>query len=259
MKNFYLNTLIILSLLGITSCKNTAEEFENPFAVETVKDCEGNIYPVVKIGEQYWMAENMKATKYDSESERAGETIPQFSEKTYLPFYLSVDTTTSEYVDFLTEKEMKKMGLLYNWAAAVGAANEEAENLTDFTEQRQGICPNGFHIPTKEEWEQLDAFIAQDGKNVGTALRTIKGWDEEPIGFFRRTNDYGFDAVPAAYSDAGENVFVGYEAFFWSSTSNKEDKSIAYNRGLICNENTLYLNDYHKYAAESVRCIKNNP
>jgi len=126
---------------------------------ETVSDVCGNKYPVVKVGYQYWMGENLRCNRYDSNSERPGVslTMPDAyaEQQNYAPYY--VDASRKEYwvddkyASELSEAQIAKLGYLYNYAAAVGLEKQEAyDHQGGFkTLPRQGICPNGWQSPNK--------------------------------------------------------------------------------------------------------------
>lgn len=187
-----------------------------------VTDCQGHTYPVVKIGNQYWMAENLQCTKYDSKSECAGATLSN-TEHGYKPYYYDGRNAVSDKsnkCDNLTSTDRKKLGLLYNWAATVGLLNENAiiNQTTDFNKNRQGICPNGWHVPSITEWRNLI-----NGKK-SIDLMSQSGWTEDS--YDTGTDIYAFSALPAGFyeykSDKLSGFFLmGKEALFWSTTPNE--------------------------------------
>ena len=71
------------------------------------------------------MGENLQCTKYDTQSERAGAVLSTSSSSTLAPFYADSRNVTTEKSDNLTANHRRKLGLLYNWAAAVGLATAE--------------------------------------------------------------------------------------------------------------------------------------
>jgi len=133
------------------------------------------------------------------------------------------------------------------------------------TEGTQGICPGGWHIPTDEEWKQLEGVVDSifsypdpvwdgidcRGYNAGKNLKTSLGWFSGGNG----TNLYGFSALPAGYFHAG-GIFLHLNsgAYFWTSSETAPNN--AWNRRLT------YLNDQICRASTSkpygfnVRCIK---
>lgn len=243
-------------------------QHERKTVTNTVTDCQGHTYPVVKIGNQYWMAENLQCTKYDTQSERAGATLSTSNSSTDAPYYTDGRNTTTKYSGNLTSNQRKKLGLLYNWAAAVGLATEsEAKSRTTaFSGRRQGICPNGWHIPTDAEWVALgNALGGTEEKNgnipkVGKKLKATSGWHGGGNG----TNDYSFAALPAGGALRSSVDRVGAIVEFWTATP--RDVGLAYLRFLGCDDIYRYVgcNDddlsscsVSKNCARSVRCIRN--
>ncbi len=257
--------------LSVRCVKNYNEpqaQYERKTVTNTITDCQGHTYPVVKIGNQYWMAENLQCTKYDTQSERAGATLSTSNSSTDAPYYTDGRNTTTKYSGNLTSNQRKKLGLLYNWAAAVGLATEsEAKSRTTaFSGRRQGICPNGWHIPTDAEWVALgNALGGTEEKNgnipkVGKKLKATSGWHGGGNG----TNDYSFAALPAGGALRSSVDGVGAIVEFWTATP--RDVGLAYLRYLGCDDIYRYVgcNDddlsscsVSKRCARSVRCIRN--
>lgn len=147
------------------------------------------------------MTENMQCTKYDTQSEHAGATLSISSNSTYAPYYTDGRDIISKCSGNITSNQRKKLGLFYNWAAAVRLASEsEAKSITTaFSGIRQGIFPNGWHIPTDAEWVALGIALGDTKNNVGLfpmvgkRLKATAGWYKNGNG----TDDYSFAALPA--------------------------------------------------------------
>lgn len=261
MKRIWLFALSVFLIIASSSCKKEQGAEGREEVISSVKDCEGNSYAVVKIGSQYWMAENLRSTKYDTESERANATITTSDEPTYAPYYTDGRNASSEYSEELTAELRKKLGLLYNWAAAVGFETAEAAQAQTegFAGVRQGICPNGWHIPTRVEWSAMaeaiggiyDEYLF---KGVGAKLRSASGW-HEPEQFVAGTDNYRFTVLPGGFAN-GENVLnIGYYGGFW--TASPSDESNAYNVYFVSVDNDAHCMLREKLSALSVRCVKN--
>jgi uncharacterized protein (TIGR02145 family) len=157
-------------------------------------DGDNQHYSTVTIGDQIWMAENLKTTKYnDGTNIELGPVAFFWSEVSYgiYQWYMYDQTTYGD-----------TYGALYNWHA-VNTGN---------------LCPDGWHVPTDEEWNALRDYIGSHGHSgaEGTALKTTFGWDNDGNG----TNDYGFSALPGgSLGYAGEFNPVGRVGFWWSSNS----------------------------------------
>ena len=212
--------------------------------VYNIEDFEGNRYPVAKIGSPLaglasteWTAENLRSTVYDTQSERAGATI----EKTpavmlYNPFYVDPTDKTlwtadhEHYMDNPSDynevcSQLSRWGYLYNWAAAVGfATGEEAKAQQEgFDYDRQGICPNGWHIPSDPEYLYLLTDYARNGLPTsykgwdvaGVFLRAVEGWSSTiPSGWGpydkKGTDDFGFSGLPTGRFTVSSDGSTGY-------------------------------------------------
>jgi uncharacterized protein (TIGR02145 family) len=187
----------------------------------TMTDADGNTYQTIGIGQQIWMAENLKTTKYND-----GTDIPYISSTTS-PGY-------SWYDDSDTYKNTT--GALYNWYAV----------------NTGKLCPAGWHVPSDGEWSTLIAFIAADGHegNEGTALKSTTGWREG----YNGTDDYGFSAIPSGRNNYGDSGFetIDVECELWSSTQFSEEEAhirrlSSYNTG---------NQQYPKSIGLAIRCLK---
>ena len=218
--------------------------------VPTVTDVDGNVYNTVQIGEQCWMRENLKTTKYAN-----GTTIPLGTTTSYDVAY--------RYYPNGNGANVTDYGYLYNWAAVMnGSASSEAN-----PSGVQGICPDGWHVPSDAEWTELENYVSSqsqyvcggDEDNIAKALASETGWetdDEEcavgnnPIA----NNATGFSARPAGNYLGGYSGF-GNSANFWSATQhgsyNAYYRDLTYYYALVGRTNS---NEYHGY---SVRCIRN--
>jgi uncharacterized protein (TIGR02145 family) len=148
------------------------------------------------------------------------------------------------YDNDITNKDT--YGALYNWYA-VGT---------------EKLCPEGFHVPTKDEWMELINFLGGSEIAGGKLKALDELWDEPNT---CATNESGFTALPGGYRGGGFNYGCqfwnkGERALFWSSTTDDWEGS-AYHNQLIhdychCSIDS-YNPAYYKNAGESVRCIKN--
>lgn len=209
------SVFLIIILMMIVSC--------DKIFVKEVKDIEGNKYKTVKIGNQEWMAENLKVTKY-----RNGESISDC---------WSYDDDDNNAITY---------GRLYSWDAVVDSRN---------------IAPEGWHVPTEEEWIQLEMYIGMSqadaetdlwrGTNAGKKLCSVTGWKSDVAG----TDDYGFTALPAGdrYED-GRSKNMDHFAKFWSTTETTDTR--ARSRMLAHNESGIFRGSAYKSGGYSVRCVR---
>lgn len=196
---------------------------------ETVVDIDGNVYNTVEIGNQTWMVENLRVTKYN--------------DGTPLVFTTSgidwLNQSTGAYCwpqDDITYKSV--YGGFYNWYAVSSGK----------------LAPVGWHIPTEEDWITLATYLG--GASVaGGKIKAagIQYWTSPNSG---ATNETGFTALPAGYRSMtnGGNPSMGVVAVFWSSTGNIN----SYGRLSLDYSNSVfnYGNEFGNFGF-SVRCIKN--
>lgn len=186
-------------------------------------DRDGQTYKTVKIGDQWWMAEN-----------------------------LNFETDSS----FCYNKEKSncaKYGRLYRWPAAVGKSESECgygKTCSLPSGNIQGVCPSGWHLPSKAEWDTL--FNAVGGQlTAGKVLKSTSRWESNGNG----TDSFGFSALPAGYRlNHGAFSGEGNYATFWSST--EDDSDYAYNEFLGYSFDSASLNNGNKSNGCSVRCLK---
>lgn len=228
-------------------------------STDFVTDICGNTYTTVTIGTQVWMAQNMRCNKYDTQSEKAGSTISTLDESTigvaYTPYYTNASDKSywksTEYSGNLSDVQISRLGYLYNWAAAVGV-EDGRKQITEFSGNRQGICPNGWHIPTENEGFRLAVTIGGYGI-AGKKLAANSGWYNGSYG----TDEYGFSALPAGSSNISTVYNIGSFANFWTATLNKDNAEGASWFGIYyLSPHLSDTYDFSKYRGCSVRCLK---
>ena len=115
----------------------------------------------------------------------------------------------------------------------------------------RGVCPSGWLMPSKSEWETL--FTAVGGvSNAGKVLKSSSGWNNGGNG----TDAFSFSMLPAGEMDLNGFSTGGYGTRFWSSTEDEDDNHYAYNINLSFSKDNVELNDNRKYLRLSVRCLK---
>jgi len=191
----------------------------------TMVDTDGNVYDVVKIGNQCWMAENLNVgTRIDGVDEMA-------------------DTGTIEkYCYGDDEANCTTYGGLYQW--------DEMMQYTE-TEGTQGICSIGWHLPTDAEWYILENYLA-----TGTCDADRSGdWDCAPAGTaLKELGSSDFEALLSGYRSTGTSfVYLGSYAFFWSSSIFGGN---AWRRFLGSGFATVYRGASSQAFGFSVRCLK---
>ena len=206
----------------------------------TVTDIDGNVYQTVTIGAQVWMAENLKVTHY-----RNGDPIPHVTDSATWS-----GLTSGAYCEYNNDpSNVATYGRLYNWYAVYDSRN---------------IAPEGWHVPTDEEWKQLEMFLGMSqsqadawlwrGTDEGGKLKETgtTHWISPNTG---ATNESGFTALPGGYRlDNGTFIHVGDYANFWSSTV--IGSYDAYPRRLYYNYSKVFRNGIRKEHGLSVRCVR---
>lgn len=225
----------------------------------TVTDCQGNVYPIVEIGGRYWMAENLRCSQYDFYSELALERLVSYNKGRRNPSYVDARYPTQEIIEKfgLRQEDTNRYGYLYNWYGAMGVRKGVKYERH---EQRQGICPNGWHIPTMEEWDNLICWCGGI-ELAGYFLKASVGWSfhcEKCKSFDFGNNDYGFSALPTGWlrlnnNKQGEIEDTGYGLGIWLYENNANPYC-----GILYDADTrVFKNTTNKTSMYSVRCVKN--
>lgn len=174
---------------------------------EVVLDVDGNVYATIKIGSQTWMAENLKV-----------KHAPDGSD---ISTYVYADDTNNESV----------LGLLYDWDAAMNGAT---------TEISQGICPDGWHMPSNSEWQTLMGNLTNGQEGTELKVGGSSGF-EAKLGGARYTD--------ASYKDKDVS------GNFWSSTQSDATNATSYS--VYYNQDVYVNSAINKTMGYSVRCLKN--
>ena len=192
-------------------------------------DRDGQTYKTVTIGTQTWMAQNLN---YQTTSSWCGGGSGT------------------------TEGNCETYGRLYTWAAAMGKTEDQCgygNKCNLGTGNVQGVCPDGWHVPTQTEWSNL--FDAVGGHSTaGAKLRATTLW--EPKEGFTNEDAYGFAALPAGYYNNGDFRYAGNLADFWSA-ADRSSYYTAYYMHLYYGKDNAGLRD-SKTLGFSVRCLKDS-
>ena len=226
-----ISVVLMLVIAGMRSInRHTGQRPLFEILDDTVTDIDGNEYNAVRIGNQIWMTENLRVTRY-----RDGTPIPNVFDNAAWPnaedgAYCLVGNDSIEY--------KRTYGILYNFHAV---SNDH------------GLAPKGWRIPTEAEcltlieylggWGIAGGKIKDNRQNLWKHRNTIA------------TNESGFSALPSGgrgrFGSPGD---VGYYATWWSSTSTEAD--YAWHWGLFPDKPGIRANPGHKASGFSVRCIK---
>lgn len=251
--------IVLLVIIGMVLMANKCEKMETEEEeIPTITDIEGNEYEIVEIGTQWWMAENLKVTKY-SNGDLIGTTNPatlDLSDVVYeggKPRY--------QWPFDGNEANVGLYGRLYTWFA-----------ITD----PRGVCPTGWHVPAFPEWIILQDYLIENGYNydgtttdnkIAKAMAALTNWVSSSyegavgnIDYPAKRNASGFRALPAGirWTDGefdglgisgnwftSTNYYDDYDGIFWGFVIFNSSYGLS---GGTCN---------HEADALSVRCIKN--
>jgi uncharacterized protein (TIGR02145 family) len=254
---------VVMSTLLVSCKKNKADRIgtgpSNPSYPTTahvirnaVTDIDGNIYDAVQIGNQVWMAENLRTTRYSDGSDILSGAAPSY-------------TTPLRYAPASNESNVSKYGYLYNWAAVMRGSSSSNNNPSGI----QGVCPSGWHVPSADEWTELTEYVESHSEywcdevstNIAKALASTDGWleygmEDDCLASYNPSanNATGFSGRPAGSYWNGYSYF-NYAANFWSAT--KYSDSTAYGYDFQFDDPGVLLLDYYKDVGFSVRCIRN--
>ena len=224
-----------------TPCKTDSTDSCEYGSVKDDRD--GQTYKTVKIGDQWWMAQNLNYKAEDS--------------------YCADDSVCA------------KSGRFYTWAAAMDSAAKWSEggkgcglgSSCSPSFPVRGVCPSGWHVPTMDEWIYLRTAVKESGPD-GKMLKSVDGW----IGGFvekggglimydslavngKGTDAFGFTALPVGIWDKGALQNEGFETSFWSSSEYEYDGR-AHHFYLSALMDNAMMDSRFKDYGHSVRCVK---
>lgn len=204
-------------------------------------DADGNVYGTIQIGAQVWMTENLRTTKF-----RNGTDILHIPVATEWDdeqvgawcYYQNDDNNDPAY------------GRLYNWYAV----NDPA-----------GLCPTGWHVPSDEEWKEMELYLGMWevmveewgfrglGLDIAGKLMKDDGWIAPLAATI--TNETGFNGLPSGGRlFHGAYVSVGTQAWWWTSSVSGPYEAIM--RGLMNESDGVYRIGTQKYTGACIRCIR---
>lgn len=208
-------------------------------------DADGNTYKVVKIGDQIWMSENLRTTKY-SNGEPIGTTTP-----------LTLDITGEiapkyQWVYNGDESNAEKLGRLYTWYVAVDNRN---------------VCPAGWHVPSDADWNNLTDYLLKNGYGYGgsggalaKSIAATSGWiaSDTPgvVGNDQESNNStGFTGYSSGIRSIGHFDYLGTQSIWWASSESSSTTGLC--RILYNGLNFIHTGtDLEKYYGFSIRCLK---
>lgn len=211
--------------LGVWHFYDPRSAHDNPdFAYGSMTDPrDGNVYKTTTIGAQVWMAENLN----------------------YFDIEGAASSIKNDWCYWDKPENCESAGRLYTWKVA------------------QRICPEGWRLPTKADWESLLQEVGADSLNDilwkgSSKLKSMSGWENDGSG----TDDFGFTALPAGmkFTTSTQDGFTyhGCSSLMWAATEadGGAADSLAYHMYLDCSNDNAIVNTVRKINGLSVRCVK---
>lgn len=238
---------VLLSIILTTYLSNCSKD-ENIVAVKdaevdvvfnsevtygTVKDIDGNKYKTIQIGNQIWMAENLRTTKFND-----GESIPNIVDDIA---WGNLNSPAYCWYNNDSEGTPKPYGVLYNW----------------FAIKTGKLAPKGWHVASNDDWavliDNLNGGWLQGGGNLKET--GTKNWTSPNKG---ANNTTGFTALPGGWRTISDGfVFMGISGDWWcNSATNDGSLSEIMLNYKSPNIYYLFISDKKKNIGLSVRCVK---
>lgn len=249
-QNILLFTIVFI-LISCEKGKDKNDDFSGNSGTLT-DNRDDREYQWIKIGEQLWMAENLAYLPEVSPSSSQSNTEPYYYVYDYQESSVSEAKATSNYTTY---------GVLYNWPAAMAGASSSSSNPSGV----QGACPDGWHLPSDDEWKELEMYLGMSqseaddlgwrGTDEGGKLKETgtTHWISPNTG---ATNESGFTALPGGRRGYyGTFSYIGGLGHWWSSTGHSS--ADAWYRRMRCDYSGVGR-DYHGYGelGFSVRCVR---
>jgi uncharacterized protein (TIGR02145 family) len=212
----------------------------------TISDQGGNIYGIITIGTQTWMAENLNFGTYIANGSGTNQAD-------------ATTTSAQKYCYGDNAANCETYGGLYQWHTAM--ALPSSCNSTNagtapciVNTPHRGLCPEGWHVPTQGEWATLDTRVDSDNGGMindeGTSLKSTNLWSSGA-----GTDAYGWSGLPGGYRYNGAFDLRGSGGFWWSASQNNTND--AWSRNLYNgNASLIESSEYKSDNGFSLRCLK---
>ncbi|MDD3079211.1 MAG: FISUMP domain-containing protein [Paludibacter sp.] len=253
-----MKTIKFLSVIvGLATGLSMSAQFQQ----STVTDVEGNVYNTVKIGDYWWMVENLKSRHFNN-----GDKISLYPDSLFSDYASSagsVDgyTTGGSQNDYAVNYAYPKRnpaneetyGLNYTWWAAM---------------DDRGLCPEGWSLPDTAVWYNMAASLNQGEAVWSSGIRT--GWTN--VGKYLKSSSYwkssssastvvdsvGFNAVPSGDLSAWGYMYFGQQARFWTPNYVMADGGGMGRRYMVLryDNDNLELNQYRSNSCICIRCVQ---
>jgi len=217
----------------ISISSNVSEEAQQDkisILVNGAMDRDSYYYKVVKIGDQFWMAENTKT----------GNTIGGGIEQ-------KDPAVIKKYCYNNDDSYCNTYGGLYTWSGMMQGA--EADN--GITGTTRGVCPVGWHLPTHQEWNDLIDYLSEPVSGLKLKEAGEAHWQKGN----EATNESGFTALPGGMWDGSYFGLIKSHALFWTASSDQAGHYYALQ--FEYNAEKGFFKIFQEKEALSVRCIKN--
>ena len=212
----------VLALVLIFSCSSGDNDIDT--IASSGKGNDISNYRTTVIGTQTWMAENLD---YAVEGSKCYDNAPA---------------------------NCVKYGRLYDWATAMNLSpNCNSNSCADQIQSKhQGICPNGWHIPSDDDWDILMNYLGNSSV-AGAKLKATSVWNNNGNG--NGTDEYEFSALPGGYGYLDGSFSNAGDIGNWWSAS-EDYNGVAYYSLMYYDSEYVYLLSYDKSLMFSVRCLQ---
>src|SRR5690554_2331513 len=236
-QNLSINTLLFLIMFLVlgSGCKKSSnnEAFTDPR--------DGNVYKIITIGDQVWMAENLAYLP-------SVNMVADGSEDAAGSYYYVYGYDGTNVADAKATDNYATYGVLYNWTAAMDGEASSTTNPSGI----QGVCPAGWHLPSDAEWTELTDYLGGTSVAGGKLKETgTTHWASPNTG---ATNETCFTALPGGGRyNYGAFDDIGYFGFWWSAT--EDNATSAWFRFMSRDFSNVYRGS-GKEVGFSVRCVR---
>ena len=215
----------------LTGSPTGSKTYVVPFYECTDKD--NNSYKTVKIGEQIWMAENLKTTKY-----RNGDPLLNVTDDILWEWG---GLTTGAYCNYNNEENIADTyGRLYNWYAVNDSRN---------------IAPAGWHVASDADWTTLTNFLG--GKDAAGGKLKETGTTHWACTDTCATNETGFTVLPGGARQGGTFNSITFSAYWWTS-SESGNPGYTWYRCISQLGNSVYRTDSYWKEGFYIRCVRDS-
>ncbi|WP_430811915.1 MULTISPECIES: FISUMP domain-containing protein [unclassified Carboxylicivirga] len=246
---------------------------EAPVIVEPdvlIDERDGRTYKITTIGDQVWMAENLAylPAGHSFSGNTTGSESQPFTSHYYVYDFDEGGDMTVLNANTNAKTNYEQLGVLYNWYAAIGIPENvaDASSLDAYMQTYtvcQGVCPDGWHLPSNEEYDELLVAIGKDVNTGGDPLKARSGWDVN-----QGTDEYGYGLLPTGRRKSDSALdFEGSPSYgyLWTSTFSKYETGTtetgtarAYNRYFKGADDYFKHNTYRSSYGLAVRCVKDS-